>query len=77
MTSREWFPEIFIDNRRAQLSAIMRAYITILGVGRADEAERLFKEHPLPIADTTLERLRVYDRPARSINAPSGHETDR
>ncbi len=53
----------------AQLSTIMRAYISIVGVGRADEAERLFKEHPLPGADATLERLRVYDRLAKSIMA--------
>src|SRR3989442_1358647 len=53
----------------AQLSTIMRAYISIVGVGRADEADRLFKERPLPGADATLERLKVYDRLAKSINA--------
>ena len=51
----------------AQLSTIMRAYISIVGVGHAEEAERLFKEHPLPGGDATLERLRVYDRLAKSI----------
>ncbi len=55
----------------AQLSTILRAYISILGVGLADEAERLFKEHPLPSADATLERLKVYDRLAKSIMAMS------
>jgi tricorn protease interacting factor F2/3 len=55
----------------AQLSSIMRAYISIAGVGRVGEAESLFLQHPLPAADATLERLKIYDRLARSIIAPS------
>jgi len=55
----------------AQLSSIMRAYISIAGVGRVDEAESLFNQYPVPAADATLERLRIYDRLARSIMATS------
>jgi tricorn protease interacting factor F2/3 len=55
----------------AQLSSIMRAYISIAGVGKVEEAESLFNQHPLPAADATLERLKIYDRLARSIIAPS------
>jgi hypothetical protein len=51
----------------AQLSSIMRAYISIAGVGRVDQAESLFNQHPVPAADATLERLRIYDRLASSI----------
>lgn len=51
----------------AQLSSIMRAYISIAGVGRIDEAETLFRQHPLPAADATLERLRIYDRLANGL----------
>jgi len=53
----------------AQLSSIMRAYISIAGVGHVDEAESLFNRYPVPAADATLERLRIYDRLARGIMA--------
>src|SRR5436309_2374040 len=53
----------------AQLSSIMRAYISIVGVGHVDEAESLFNRYPVPAADATLERLRIYDRLARGIMA--------
>ncbi len=55
----------------AQLSTIMRAFISIVGAGRVEEAETLFKHHPLPAAQATLERLRIYDRLAESITAVS------
>jgi tricorn protease interacting factor F2/3 len=55
----------------AQLSVIMRAYISIAGVGKVDEAESLLRRNPVPAADATLERLRIYDRLARSILALS------
>src|SRR5437773_2130901 len=55
----------------AQLSSIMRAYISIAGVGRVDEAESLFNQYPVPAADATLERLRIYDRLAQGIMATS------
>lgn len=51
----------------ATLSAYMRAYISIIGVGRVTEAEQLFREHPLAGADATLERLKIHDRLAKSI----------
>ena len=51
----------------AQLSSIMRAFISIAGVGHVGEAESLFNRYPVPAADATLERLRIYDRLARSI----------
>src|SRR6059036_195244 len=53
----------------AQLSSIMRAFISIAGVGHVDEAESLFNRYPVPAADATLERLRIYDRLARGIMA--------
>ena len=53
----------------AQLSGLMRAYVSILGVGHVREAENLFNEHPLPGADATLERLKIHDRLARAISA--------
>jgi len=55
----------------AQLSNMMRAYISIVGVGRAGEAESLFNQHPIPGADATIERLRIYDRLAKSITDAS------
>jgi tricorn protease interacting factor F2/3 len=55
----------------AQLSAIMRAYISIVGIGHVDDAESLFRQHPLPAADATLEKLKIYDRLARNITAPA------
>src|SRR5881628_2955550 len=55
----------------AQLSSIMRAFISIAGVGHVDEAESLFNRYPVPAADATLERLRIYDRLARSMMAMS------
>jgi tricorn protease interacting factor F2/3 len=51
----------------AQLSTIMRAFISLTGVGRVNEAETLFKEHPLPAAEATLERMRIYDRLAKNL----------
>ena len=53
----------------AQLSSVMRAYVSIFGVGHVGEAEGLFNEHPLPGADATLERLKIHDRLARAISA--------
>src|SRR5437764_995801 len=46
----------------ATLSAYMRAYISIIGVGRVGEIEKLFSEHKLAGADATLERLKIHDR---------------
>jgi hypothetical protein len=51
----------------ATLSAYMRAYIAILGVGRVGEVEKLFSEHKLAGADATLERLKIHDRLAKEI----------
>jgi len=51
----------------ATLSAYMRAYISILGVGRVGEVEKLFSEHKLAGADATLERLKIHDRLANEI----------
>ena len=51
----------------ATLSAYMRAYISIIGVGRVAEVERTFAEHPLAGVDATLERLKVHDRLARNV----------
>ena len=45
----------------------MRAYISIIGVGRVDEVEKLFSEHKLAGADATLERLRIHDHLAKEI----------
>jgi hypothetical protein len=45
----------------------MRAYISILGVGRVGEVEKLFSEHKLAGADATLERLKIHDRLAKEI----------
>jgi len=53
----------------AQLSTIMRAFISIVAAGRVEEAETLFNHHPLPAAEATLERLRIYDRLGKSITA--------
>jgi hypothetical protein len=46
----------------ATLSAYMRAYISIIGVGRVADVEKLFAEHSLAGADATLERLKIHDR---------------
>ena len=51
----------------ATLSAYMRAYISIIGVGRVGEIEKLFGEHRLAGADATLERLKIHDRLANEI----------
>jgi tricorn protease interacting factor F2/3 len=51
----------------ATLSAYMRAYISVLGVGRVGEVEKLFSEHKLAGADATLERLKIHDRLAKEI----------
>jgi tricorn protease interacting factor F2/3 len=55
----------------AQFSIILREYFSIVGVGLAAEVEKLFSEHKVIGADIALERLRVYDKLARSINATS------
>ena len=52
----------------AQLSGIMRSYLPFVGVGRTGEVESLFRAHPIPSADATIERTRIYDRLAKSIN---------
>jgi len=52
----------------AQLSILMRNYVSILGVGRAGEVERFFQEHPLNGADAAIERLKIYERVAKSIS---------
>ena len=52
----------------AQLSILMRNYVSILGVGRAGEVERFFQEHPLNGADAAIERLKIYERLAKSIS---------
>jgi hypothetical protein len=54
----------------ATLSAYMRAYISIIGVGRVSEIEKLFTEHKLAGADATLERLKIHDRLAKEITKP-------
>src|SRR5438128_1082241 len=51
----------------ATLSAYMRAYISIIGVGRVGEIEKLFIEQRLAGADATLERLKIHDRLANEI----------
>jgi tricorn protease interacting factor F2/3 len=51
----------------ATLSAYMRAYIAIIGVGRVREVEKLFSEYKLAGADSTLERLKIHDRLANEI----------
>jgi tricorn protease interacting factor F2/3 len=51
----------------ATLSAYMRLYISIIGVGRVADVEKLFREHKLAGADATLERLRIHDRLANEI----------
>ncbi|HWY27842.1 MAG TPA: ERAP1-like C-terminal domain-containing protein, partial [Candidatus Sulfotelmatobacter sp.] len=51
----------------ATLSAYMRQYISIIGVGRVREVEKLFREHKLAGADSTLERLKIHDRLANEI----------
>jgi hypothetical protein len=45
----------------------MRAYVSIIGVGRVGEIEKLFSEHKLAGADATLERLKIHDRLANEI----------
>ena len=51
----------------ATLSAYMRAYISIIGVGRVEDVEKLFKEHKIAGSDATLERLKIHDRLAKEI----------
>src|SRR6059036_1252237 len=68
----EWFRENIgkLDKMyegTATLSAYMRAYISIIGVGRVVEIEKLFSEHKLAGADATLERLKIHDRLANEI----------
>ena len=55
----------------AQFSIILREYFSILGVGLAAEVEKFFSEHKVIGADIALERLRVYDKLAKRINATS------
>ncbi len=69
----EWFKNNFqklisIYEGTAQLSGILRTYMSIVGVGRASDVESLFRQHPVPGADATIERLRIFDRLAKSIN---------
>ncbi|HZY47382.1 MAG TPA: M1 family metallopeptidase [Candidatus Bathyarchaeia archaeon] len=52
----------------ATLSAYMRSYIPIIGVGRVHEVEQTFNEHKLAGADATLERLQIHDRLANEIS---------
>jgi tricorn protease interacting factor F2/3 len=68
----EWFRENIVKLDQmyagtATLSAYMRAYISIIGVGRVEEAEKLFREHPLAGADATMERLNIHERLANQI----------
>ncbi len=51
----------------AQFSIVLREAVSILGVGRANEVETFLKEHDYIGADIALERLRIYDRLAKSI----------
>ena len=51
----------------ATLSRYMRAYISIIGVGRVAEVEHALAEHPLAGADATLERLKIQDLLAKKI----------
>jgi len=39
----------------------------VVGVGRVREVEKLFSEHKLAGADSTLERLKIHDRLANEI----------
>ncbi len=72
----EWFRNnveklIRIYEGTAQLSGVMRTYLPIIGVGRTSEVESLFRAHPEPGADATIERLKIYDRLAKSIDGMS------
>jgi aminopeptidase N len=53
----------------AQFSIILREYLSIVGVGRLTEIEKFFSEHKVIGADIALERLRIYDRLAKKIEA--------
>jgi tricorn protease interacting factor F2/3 len=53
----------------AQFSIILREYLSIVGVGRAADVEKFFSEHKVIGADIALERLRIYDKLAKSIIA--------
>ena len=55
----------------AQLSSNMRNYISIAAVGKISEAEKLFKQYPVPAAEATLERAKIYDRLASSLMSVS------
>ena len=69
----EWFKNNFqklisIYEGTAQLSGTLRTNMSIVGVGRVSDVESLFRQHPVPGADATIERLRIFDRLAKSIN---------
>jgi len=53
----------------AQFSIILREYLSIVGVGRLAEVEKFFSEHKLIGVDIALERLRIYDKLAKKIEA--------
>jgi len=53
----------------AQFSIILREYLSIVGVGRLAEVEKLFSEHKVIGSDIALERLRIYDHLARNITS--------
>jgi len=53
----------------ATLSAYMRLYISVIGVGRVGEVEKFFGERKLAGADATLERLKIHDRLAKEITS--------
>ena len=73
-TEWEWFKNNFqklidIYQGTAQLSSTLRGNMSVVGVGRVGDVESLFRQHPVPGADATIERMRVLDRLAKSINA--------
>jgi len=70
----DWFKNNFqklidIYQGTAQLSSTLRGNMSVVGVGRVGDVESLFRQHPVPGADATIERLRIFDRLAKSINA--------
>ncbi len=73
-TEWDWFKNSFqklidIYQGTAQLSSTLRGNMPVVGVGRVGEVESLFRQYPVPGADATTERLRIFDRLAKSINA--------
>ena len=53
----------------AQFSIILREYLSIVGVGRLAEVEKFFSEQKVIGVDIALERLRIYDKLAKKIEA--------